>query len=277
MSDKYTIQKEASQMEHELLTELLDKIRPIAQDAGKAILQISAEDIGVTEKSDGSPLTRADLAAHRTIQAGLSKLKPIFPILSEEGDLDNIEAQDWGVYWCVDPLDGTKEFVKGLTDYTVNIALVKDRRPILGVIDIPATGVTYWAGQGLGAWRCQRDGEAEQIAPSTRTKPTSAVVSRSHLDTETEQFIAKLGITNVVPHGSSLKICAVADGTSDIYPRFGPTCLWDTAAGAAIAIEAGCSIVDLAGNDLLYNPIGNIKHYGFIVSPIGLELPIGRE
>jgi 3'(2'), 5'-bisphosphate nucleotidase len=264
-------------MEQQLLAKFLDQVRPIAQSAGKAILQIAAEDIGVTEKSDGSPLTRADMASHLAIQSGLEKLEPRFPVLSEEGDLDNLQSQDWGTYWCVDPLDGTKEFVKGLTDYTVNIALISNNKPILGVIGIPATGVTYWAGQGLGAWKRQGDAPADRITSSTCSKPTSAVVSRSHLDSETAQFLARLGITTVTPHGSSLKICAVADGTADIYPRFGPTCLWDTAAGAAIAIEAGCTVVDLAGNDLIYDPRQNIKHAGFIVSPAGLELPAAKE
>jgi 3'(2'), 5'-bisphosphate nucleotidase len=264
-------------VDQQLLNAFLDKVRPLAQAAGRAILQIAGEDIGVTEKSDGSPLTRADMAAHRTIQDGLSKLEPVFPILSEEGDLDNLQEHKWGTYWCVDPLDGTKEFVKGLADYTVNIALVIDSKPVLGAIDIPAVGVTYTAARGLGAWKYQRDAPPEQIAPSTRTKPESAVVSRSHLDDETRQFLEALGITNVIPHGSSLKICAVADGTADIYPRFGPTCLWDTAAGAAIAIEAGCKVVDLAGDDLVYDPGQNIKHAGFIVSPEGVQLPVARE
>ena len=264
-------------MDQQLLAGFLDNVRLIAQAAGRAILQTASGDIGVTEKSDGSPLTRADMASHRTIQDGLGKLEPKFPILSEEGDLDNLEAQDWATYWCVDPLDGTKEFVKGLTDYTVNIALVRDSRPVLGVIDIPAVGVTYWAARGLGAWKRQGDVPPERIAPGTCAKPASAVVSRSHLDAETQQFLQRLGVTKVVPHGSSLKICAVADGTADIYPRFGPTCLWDTAAGAAIAIEAGCTVVDLAGQDLVYDPRRNIKHAGFIVSPAGLELPLARE
>lgn len=260
-------------MDQQLLAGLLDKVRPIAQDAGKAILQVATEDIGVTQKSDGSPLTRADMASHRTIQTGLEALDSGFPILSEEGDLDNLASQNWDTYWCVDPLDGTKEFVKGLTDYTVNIAIVRDSRPIFGVIDIPATGVTYWAASGLGAWKRQRDASPQQIRASTCAKATSAVVSRSHLDARTEQFLKQLDITNVMPHGSSLKICVVADGAADIYPRFGPTCLWDTAAGAAIAIEAGCTVIDLAGDDLKYDPAENIKHAGFIVAPAGLKLP----
>ena len=137
--------------------------------------------------------------------------------------------------------------------------------------------MTYWAAQGLGAWKRHGDAPPRQIAASACVKPESAVVSRSHLDAETEQFLQKLGVTDVIPHGSSLKICAVADGTADIYPRFGPTCLWDTAAGAAIAIEAGCTVVDLDGENLVYDPAGNIKHAGFIVSPAGVDLPPARE
>ncbi len=256
-----------------LIAELLEEVRTIAETAGEAILQTNAGDIGVTEKGDGSPLTRADMASHNIIQAGLESLKLEFPILSEEGDLDNLDQQDWTTYWCVDPLDGTKEFINRSGDYTVNIALVSNNRPILGVVDIPASGVTYYAAQELGAWKRRHDGQPARIAPSTCSRPATAVVSRSHLDSQTEQFLARIGVANVIPHGSSLKICAVADGSADIYPRFGPTCLWDTAAGAAIALEAGCKVVDLADNDLMYNPAGNIKHAGFIVAPAGLELP----
>ena len=260
-------------MDRETLLRLLDGVREIARAADRAILEIAVEDAGTTIKEDGTPLTRADMASHRAIEAGLAPLAPKFPVLSEEGDLDT-GAGDWQTYWCVDPLDGTKEFIKGLTDYTVNIALVENARPILGVIDIPAAGVTYWAARGMGAWKCSRDGEPERIAPSHCERPTSAVVSRSHLDAETERLLEKLGITDVVRHGSSLKICAVADGTADIYPRFGPTCLWDTAAGTAIAVEAGCEVVDLTGKPLSYDPKGGIKHAGFVVKPAGLEVPL---
>ena len=264
-------------MEQQILTACLDRIRLIAQTAGKAILQIKSDELGVIEKSDGSPLSRADLASHLAIQAGLKEIEPKFPILSEEGNLDNISDENWETYWCVDPLDGTKEFIKGLTDYTVNIALVNNCVPILGAVDIPALGVTYWGGLGLGAWKSQGGSAPQQICANKCDKASSAVVSRSHLDAETEQFLARLGITNAIPHGSSLKICAIADGTADIYPRFGPTCLWDTAAGAAIAIQAGCSVVDLSGDNLIYDPSRNIKHAGFIVSPVGLELPLDKE
>jgi len=262
-------------MDREILLRLLDSAREIARAAGRAILEIAVDDAGTTTKEDGTPLTRADMASHTAIEAGLAPLEPKLPVLSEEGDLQAICTGDWGTYWCVDPLDGTKEFVKGLTDYTVNIALVLSGRPILGVIDIPAVGVTYWAARGMGAWKCRHDGEPERIAPSRCERPASAVVSRSHLDAETERFLEGLGITEVVRHGSSLKICAVADGAADIYPRFGPTCLWDTAAGAAIAIEAGCDVIDLTGKPLSYDPGGGIKHAGFVVKPAGLEVFLG--
>ncbi len=261
-------------MEPQQLRELLEKVRIIAEDAGKAILHTAAEDIGVSEKHDGSPLTRADMASHLTIQSGLDGLEPRFDVLSEEGDLDNIEQRNWSTYWCVDPLDGTKEFIRNMTDYTVNIALVSNNKPLLGVIDVPALGVTYWGGRGLGAWRHYRDEPPEQIFANQCDRPSSAVVSRSHLDERTEQFLDRINVTNVIPHGSSMKICVVAAGQADIYPRFGPTYLWDTAAGAAIAIEAGCSIVDLAGEDLTYDPSENLKHAGFIVAPAGLNPPI---
>jgi len=264
-------------MNKQLLDELLPRIRTIAEAAGEAILQVAAEDLSVTEKCDRSPLTRADIVADGIIRTGLDKLGSQFPILSEEGDLDNLAEKDWSTYWCVDPLDGTKEFINSLSDYTVNIALVRASRPVLGVIDAPALGCAYWAARGLGAWKCRRGDQPERITPSKCKNPASAVVSRSHLDSDTEQFLEKLGVENAVPRGSSLKICAVADGSADIYPRFGPTCLWDTAAGAAIAIEAGCTVVDLSARDLQYDPRQSIKHYGFIVSPAGMALAPARE
>lgn len=259
-------------MDRELLKKLMEAVCPIARKAGEAILAVAREGLDVQTKQDGTPLTRADLASHTTIMDGLSGIDPKFPILSEEGDLEQIGTQRWGTYWCVDPLDGTKEFVKNTGEYTVNIALVCDGRPILGVITLPATETTYYAAEGLGAWRCKHDAPAERIACNNCITPTSAVVSRSHLDPNTERFLAERSITNVVPKGSSLKICAVAEGAADIYPRFGPTCLWDTAAGTAIALQAGCRVVDLNGNELTYRPEEGIKKAGFIVLPESMSL-----
>jgi len=254
-------------LDTDTLQGLLDACLPIAREAGQAILQVAVEGADVQIKQDGSPLTRADTASDAIIAAGLQPLEPKLPILSEEGDVADSSIGGWRTFWCVDPLDGTKEFVKGLGEYTVNIAIVEDAKPVLGVIYVPVQDVMYYGARGLGAWKVPPGGKPLPIAPSTCQRPAKAVVSRSHLSDETKDFLARLGITDRVSHGSSLKICAVAEGAADIYPRHGPTCLWDTAAGAAIAIEAGCKIVDLAGAPLSYDPSVGIKRAGFIVFP----------
>jgi len=258
-------------MHSETLSRLLDSVKGTAIAAGKAILPIAAEVGEVAVKSDGSPLTRADLASHDVIQAGLEPLAPKFPILSEEGDVELIEQGSWKTYWCVDPLDGTKEFVKGLDEYTVNIALIDAGAAILGVVYVPAKDALYYAARGLGAWKVEADQQPQRIRPSRRRRPRSAVVSRSHLSDETRLFLERLGIENTLQHGSSIKICAVAEGKADIYPRHGPTCLWDTAAGAAVALAAGCFVVDLAGAPLSYDLTDGVKRSGFLVYPPSLD------
>jgi 3'(2'), 5'-bisphosphate nucleotidase len=179
------------------------------------------------------------------------------------------------MYWCVDPLDGTKEFVKKRDEYTVNIALVRDGRPVLGVIYIPAQDVLYCAAVNAGAWRVNHasevaDPRGDEAQPLPVRLPAedallTAVASRSHPSAETEAFLQRHGITEVLRHGSSLKICAVAEGAADVYPRFGPTCLWDTAAGAAIARVADCAVVATDGQPLEYRVQSGLKHNGFIV------------
>ncbi len=260
-------------METEVLDRLLEQVKQIAQKAGQAILAVSSQLGDVETKEDGSPLTRADMASHNAIQAGLEKLQPVLPILSEEGDLQK-DIATWNAFWCVDPLDGTKEFVKGLGEYTVNIAIVDRGMPILGVIYIPTQKVLYCAAKGKGAWK-QVDGQSpEHIAASACSQAKTAVVSRSHLSEDTETFLKRLGVVEMIQHGSSLKICAVAEGKADLYPRHGPTCLWDTAAGVAIAIEAGCVVVDLQGKALSFDPQAGIKHKGFLVYPSQLHTAI---
>lgn len=249
----------------DVLPHWLETARAAAAEAAAAILPIAGQVSNIEHKDDGSPLTRADRASHDIIVDRLTALTPEIPILSEEGDLDRITEHSWETYWCVDPLDGTKEFIRGLPEYTVNIALVSGGRPILGVVDIPSTGVQYFATAGQGAWRAKRDGEPMRIAPSNRTSAATAVVSRSHLDERTQQFLRHLGSPEMIQHGSSLKITAVADGRADIYPRFGPTCLWDTAAGVAVALVAGCIVIDLKGTPLRFKPDEGIKQHGFIV------------
>ncbi len=265
-----------SSLDSSALEGLGSEVCRIAIEAGKAILPIASELGEVETKKDGSPLTRADLASHNVIQAGLESLEPKFPILSEEGDLEHAGQGEWDIFWCVDPLDGTKEFVKGLDEYTVNIALVESGAAILGVIYVPAKDVLYYAVRGGGAFRRTPSGASpERIRANMCRKPRKAVVSRSHLSQQTREFLDRLDIAETVQYGSSLKICAVAEGKADVYPRHGPTCLWDTAAGAAIAVEAGCRVIDLNGEDLSYSPKTGIKRPGFIVYPSQLDISPG--
>jgi 3'(2'), 5'-bisphosphate nucleotidase len=250
------------------LQELLEATGALAHRAGHAILATVANLGEVEEKADGSPVTRADRAAHDIIFEGLQALDPEVAIISEEGDLGETVRSAGATYWLVDPLDGTKEFIAGRPEYTVNIALVENAVSILGAIQVPVSGRLYLGARGLGARRI--DGETDvRLTPPAVDHPRSAVVSRSHLTKPTEAFLEKLGITETTPCGSSLKICAVAEGTADVYPRFGPTCLWDTAAGTGIATAAGCAVVDLAGNPLRYDPANGLKHPGFLVAAPG--------
>lgn len=253
-------------MQQSSLKTVLDAAAEVARAAGDAIQDVAGEDPETAAKADGSPVTRADLASHAAIAAGLAQLRPKLPVLSEEGDPD-ISAGPGQTFWCVDPLDGTKEFVNGFDEYTVNIALVEQGVPILGVVYLPAQDALYYAARGQGAWKVDLDGGPHRIAPRRFEKPQTAVVSRSHLSEQTERFLERMGIRDVIRHGSSMKICAVAEGRADVYPRHGPTCLWDTAAGAALARAAGCEVVDLQGRPLSYRPENGIKHAGFVVYP----------
>ena len=242
-----------------------------AQEAGKEIMRIyddPSQDFGIERKADNSPLTLADKAAHNCI---VRHLEPTgIPILSEEGaHLPYEERKQWRRLWVVDPLDGTKEFIKKNGEFTVNIALVEDGNPILGVIFVPATGVLYAGEVGKGAWKTapspdpspEEEGRKESLPPRGEVgggQPFTIVASRSHLTPETEEFIEEMrrehGEIQLISSGSSLKICLVAEGSADIYPRFAPTMEWDTAAGDAIARAAGREVVDAkTGNPLVYN------------------------
>jgi 3'(2'), 5'-bisphosphate nucleotidase len=246
------------------LPALLDAVGDLAGRAGDAILATVHRLGDVEEKADGSPVTRADRAANEVLVEGLRKLEPSLVIVSEEGDLEGTVREAGSVYWLVDPLDGTKEFIAGRPEYTVNVALVEAGVPILGVVQVPVNGRLYLAARGVGARLVDGEDQAP-LAPVAVDRPTRAVVSRSHLNPPTEEFLSRLGITETTPCGSSLKICAVAEGLADVYPRFGPTCLWDTAAGTAIATVAGCAVVDLSGQPLRYELSAGLKHPGFLV------------
>lgn len=246
---------------------LVDDIIDISQQAGTAILNIYGQDFDVVEKEDASPLTQADLASHRLIRDALHTLTPHIPLLSEESAaLDYASRAQWNEYWLVDPLDGTKEFVKRNGEFTVNIALIRDHVPVLGVVHIPVSGVTYWGVAGVGAVRIDPAGKAESISiRKPCASPVVVVGSRSHANPRLEQHLAALGSHEMLSMGSSLKFCLVAEGKADFYPRLGPTSEWDTAAAHAVVTAAGGIIVTLDGQPLRYNTKDSLLNPEFLV------------
>jgi 3'(2'), 5'-bisphosphate nucleotidase len=251
---------------------LLEEVGLLARRAGRAIEAVRGGPLDAEEKADGSPVTRADRAAEAILVQGLRALLPGVAVVSEEGDVEAATAEAGSTYWLVDPLDGTKEFRKGLPEYTVNVALVEAGEPVLGAIHVPAADCLYLAARGHGARRRDARGET-RLQAALVERPRRAVVSRSHLSPETGALLARLGVTETIPRGSSLKMCAVAEGVADLYPRLGPTRLWDTAAGTAIATEAGCDVVGLDGKPLRYDLAGGLVRPGFLVCAPGA----GRE
>ena len=234
---------------------MLHDIEALAIEAGAEILKIYNTDFDVDIKADDSPLTQADLASHRAIVAGLKALTPDIPILSEESAAIPFETrQTWTRYWLVDPLDGTKEFVKRNGEFTVNIALIENGQPVLGVVHVPVTGKTYSGQRGEGASLMNAAGDRSSITvrqPAAR--PLAVVGSRSHAGEKLQAYIAALGEHEMVPMGSSLKICLVAEGKADLYPRLGLTSEWDTAAAHAVVLAAGGSLTDTQMQPLRYN------------------------
>ncbi|MEP1305316.1 MAG: 3'(2'),5'-bisphosphate nucleotidase CysQ [Balneola sp.] len=218
---------------------MIERIIEIAKEAGNKILEFYDDEIVVEAKSDDSPLTKADLAAHHYIVDELIKLDSSIPIISEESGVPEYATRkNWIKYWLVDPLDGTKEFIKKNGEFTVNIALIEEGKPVLGVVYAPALQVLYYAEKGLGAFKKVKEESTEQIfsKKADKSMPISIIESRSHGSSALEEFLQNEGI-NVkkrVKSGSSLKICLVADGTADLYPRMGPTMEWDVGAGDAV-------------------------------------------
>ncbi|HEY8518495.1 MAG TPA: 3'(2'),5'-bisphosphate nucleotidase CysQ [Gammaproteobacteria bacterium] len=233
----------------------LDAVCTIARAAGAAILEVYRTDFSVQLKEDRSPLTEADRAAHTLIVERLRALTPDLPVLSEESEgVDAATRRQWARYWLVDPLDGTKEFLKRNGEFTVNIALVEDHRAVLGVVYAPALDRLYYGSVGRGAFREDAGGPPRPIKVRRPAPERPRVVgSRSHPSGELGTYLAALGPHEIKPMGSSLKICLVAEGAADIYPRFGPTSEWDTAAAQAVLESAGGSMIDLAGQPLRYN------------------------
>ena len=246
---------------------LLTKVEAIAREAGAAIMGIYAREYSVQEKEDKSPLTEADVAAHTIIVRRLSELSPSLPILSEE-DKESFSGPDQaGRYWLVDPLDGTKEFIKRNGEFTVNIALVEQGRPVLGVVFAPALNTAYSAALGIGAFKQVGKEERMQINVALHDSriPWKVVGSRSHAGDSLGVLLNKLGAHEMLPMGSSLKFCMVAEGSADVYPRLGPTSLWDTAAAQCVVEQAGGRVIKLTGESLGYGEVSEILNPFFVV------------
>jgi len=218
----------------------LEKITTIVREAGRAILQSSPNRADL--KPDGSPVSAADRAADQSIRASLLAWQPDMPIISEETSAAPFEERrDWPRFWLVDPLDGTKEFLAGRPEYTVNVALIEHGEPVMGAVFAPALDLLYFAGRGQGAWRQERSRQSEPIYSSPAPPGASLVVveSRSHPSAALETFLNTIPVKGRVQAGSSLKFCWVAEGAADLYPRFGRTMEWDTAAGDCVYRQSG--------------------------------------
>jgi len=239
----------------------------IAKEAGNAIMQIYSQDFEVEYKQDKSPLTLADKKANDIIENSLSQLSVNLPILSEEGkNIPYEQRKHWEYFWLVDPLDGTKEFIKKNDEFTVNIALIHKDAPVLGVVYAPALDVCYWAKQGDGAFK---DGKRLPLKTENQRETYKIVASRSHMSTETQAFINNIDTDKkkeLVSIGSSLKICLVAEGEADIYPRLGPTMEWDTGAAHIVVIESGKNIFNFNRKGIInYNMKEHLVNPYFIV------------
>ena len=246
----------------------------LAKKAGEAIMDIYQKDFEVEFKADQSPLTEADKAAHEIIEEGLKKLDQkndtAIPLMSEEGkNIPYQDRKDWDYFWMVDPVDGTKEFIKKNGEFTVNIALINQGVPVLGVVYAPALGQIYWAKQGEGAFK---DGQRLPFKQAEQRDRYKIVASRSHMSDETQQFIDAIETDKakeLVSIGSSLKICLIAEGEADIYPRIAPTMEWDTAAAHAVVLESGMNMrryeAGVVSSELTYNK-KNLLNPFFVVA-----------
>lgn len=249
------------------LATLLPEVAAIARRAGNAILEVYARDFDVMRKADSSPLTVADMRSHDIIVGALRALTPDIPILSEEAsNIPFAERATWSRHWLVDPLDGTKEFVSRNGEFTVNIALIEQHAPVLGVVFVPVRDTLYMAAAGGNALR-QIGGEpACTISVTTPAySPLRIVGSRSHRDGRLESYLSRLPPHELLFVGSSIKFCLVAEGRADLYPRFGPTSEWDTAAAQAVVEAAGGAVVTLDGQPLRYNFKADLINPNFLV------------
>jgi 3'(2'), 5'-bisphosphate nucleotidase len=236
---------------------LLPEILALAERAGRVILEHYREGVAVRAKADASPVTIADEAAEAVILAGLAELTPEIPVVAEETvAAGHVPEVDEGRFWLVDPLDGTKEFISRNGEFTVNIALVEGKEPVLGVVLAPALGKIWWGAGGFGARMRDQSGERPIAARKRPAQGAVAVASRSHSDQATEAFLDQEGVAERISAGSSLKFCLVAEGRADLYPRFGRTMEWDVAAGHAVLAAAGGRVTTQDGAPFLYRKPG---------------------
>ncbi len=236
----------------------LPDIIALARKAGDAIMQVYQGEIAVQHKHDNSPLTQADLAAHEIIEHGLQALTPAIPQISEESaSIPYTTRRQWRRYWLIDPLDGTRQFIKRNGEFSVNIALIEEGRPVLGVVYAPATDLLYYAAAGHGAFKTDVQGTQPIHAKQLKVEELVFAISRSHAGPRMQAFLSKvsgnLSPPGLISLGSSLKICLVAEGKADLFPRLGLTSEWDTAAAQCVLEQAGGLLTDLQGNALVYN------------------------
>jgi len=232
----------------------ITQLLPIVIEAGEAIMQVyNAADAAIEYKEDRSPLTAADKASHQVIAKGLAMLTPEIPVLSEEGaNIPYEQRKNWNYFWCVDPLDGTKEFIKRNGEFTVNIALIHHSAPVAGIIYIPVTGTLYYA-DIYGSFKQTREGMRTVLKVDKLSKEWTAVGSRSHASVKEEKLLSGYPVTRTIAAGSSLKFCMIAEGLAHIYYREGPTMEWDTAAGQAIVEYSGGRLTTPEGDAFIYN------------------------
>lgn len=245
---------------------LCEAVIALARKAAARILAVYEWDFLVEHKVDQSPLTAADLAAHHCIVEGLERLTPDIPVLSEESaeDVPALTRLQWRQLWLVDPLDGTREFVKRNGEFTVNIALIEDGVPTLAVVQAPVTGLVWHAIRGSGALRREGDVDVAIHTCKPAKAPLRVAASRSHRDPRTTALMERIGDTQAMALGSSLKFCRLAEGGMDVYPRFGPTSEWDTAAGQCVLEAAGGVVIDPQGRPFRYNQRDTILNGDFL-------------
>ncbi|MFK7793953.1 MAG: 3'(2'),5'-bisphosphate nucleotidase CysQ [Gammaproteobacteria bacterium] len=237
------------------LKNLIHEINEVARSSGSIIRKYFHTSYDVDIKDDKSPVTTADLAANEYIEQQLSVLTPDIPRISEESDnTAYAERKHWGTFWLIDPLDGTREFIENRPDFTVNIALVHHNQPVLGSIYLPIRDQLYYATAGHSAYRCDQENTPVTIKVSTKTQTKPRICgSRSHPSKLMQKFLSSVGEHELLARGSSIKSCLVADGSADIYARFGPTWEWDTAASQCIIEQAGGHLTSLDMHALSYN------------------------